>query len=225
MRRPRGMLARMKPLDLLNLLVTLDVLIQEGSVVGAARRLNLSTPAMSRSLARIREAVGDPVLVRSGAGWRPRRARWPCANKCATWSNKPRPCWAPFGQDVNLATLERVFTLRANDVFVGGFGGRLREHLRRYARAPRCASSRKASTIRARWTTTPTCTSAPCRNSAPTSRCRRCSRRTSTAWPAAGTRSSTAPSRRAVSPPMNTSACRDAAAATARSTKRWPSRA
>ena len=43
---PRGMLARMKPLDL-NLLVTLDVLIQEGSVVGAARRLNLSTPAMS----------------------------------------------------------------------------------------------------------------------------------------------------------------------------------
>ena len=52
------MLARMKPLDL-NLLVTLDVLIQEGSVVGAARRLNLNTPAMSRSLARIREAVGD----------------------------------------------------------------------------------------------------------------------------------------------------------------------
>ena len=40
---PAGMLARMKPLDL-NLLVTLDVLIQEGSVVGAARRLNLSTP-------------------------------------------------------------------------------------------------------------------------------------------------------------------------------------
>ena len=66
-----------------------------------------------------------------------------------------------FGQDVNMATLERIFTLRANDVFVGGFGGRLREHLRRYARAPRCASSRKASTIRARWTTTPTCTSAP----------------------------------------------------------------
>ena len=88
------MLARMKPLDL-NLLVTLDVLIQEGSVVGAARRLNLSTPAMSRSLARIREAVGDPVLVRSGRGLAPTRARWPCANKCATWSNKPRPCWAP----------------------------------------------------------------------------------------------------------------------------------
>ena len=58
----------MKPLDL-NLLVTLDVLIQEGSVVGAARRS--TTPAMSRSLARIREAVGDPVLVRSGRGLAP----------------------------------------------------------------------------------------------------------------------------------------------------------
>ena len=67
------MLARMKPLDL-NLLVTLDVLIQEGSVVGAARA-RLSTRPPRRSLARIREAVGDPVLVRSGRGWRPRRAR------------------------------------------------------------------------------------------------------------------------------------------------------
>ena len=47
----------------LNLLLTLDVLIQEGSVAGAARRLNLSTPAMSRTLARIPRSGG-----RSGAG-------------------------------------------------------------------------------------------------------------------------------------------------------------
>ena len=37
-----------------NLLVTLDVLLSEGSVAGAARRLRLSPSAMSRALARLR---------------------------------------------------------------------------------------------------------------------------------------------------------------------------
>jgi DNA-binding transcriptional LysR family regulator len=51
-----------------NLLLSLDALLQEGSVTGAARRLGLSTPAMSHALARIRERFGDPMLVRSGRG-------------------------------------------------------------------------------------------------------------------------------------------------------------
>jgi Bacterial regulatory helix-turn-helix protein, lysR family len=42
-----------------NLLVALDVLLADGSVVGAARRLGLSASAMSRTLARLREATGD----------------------------------------------------------------------------------------------------------------------------------------------------------------------
>lgn len=50
------------------LLVSLDALLQEGSVTGAARRVGLSTPAMSHALARIRERLGDPILVRSGRG-------------------------------------------------------------------------------------------------------------------------------------------------------------
>ncbi|HEU4405774.1 MAG TPA: LysR family transcriptional regulator [Polyangiaceae bacterium] len=50
----------------LGLFVTLDALLQEGSVTGAARRLGLSTPAMSHALARIRERFGDPMLVRAG---------------------------------------------------------------------------------------------------------------------------------------------------------------
>ncbi|MGU1849543.1 LysR family transcriptional regulator, partial [Pseudomonas aeruginosa] len=50
----------------LNLLVALNVLLEEGSVVGAARRMHLSPPAMSRTLSRIREAVGDPIMVRAG---------------------------------------------------------------------------------------------------------------------------------------------------------------
>ncbi|MDB5964623.1 MAG: transcriptional regulator, LysR family, partial [Polaromonas sp.] len=51
-----------------NLLVTLDVLLAEGSVAGAARRLRLSPSAMSRSLARLRDTLGDPLLVRAGRG-------------------------------------------------------------------------------------------------------------------------------------------------------------
>lgn len=52
----------------LNILVSLDALFQEGSVTGAARRVGLSTPAMSHALARLRERLADPLLVRSGRG-------------------------------------------------------------------------------------------------------------------------------------------------------------
>ena len=52
----------------LGMLAHLDALLQEGSVTGAARRVGLSTPAMSHSLARIRERLGDPLLVRAGRG-------------------------------------------------------------------------------------------------------------------------------------------------------------
>ena len=55
----------MEPRDL-SLLLALDAMLQEGSVTLAARRLGLSTPAASHALARIRERLGDPLLVRSG---------------------------------------------------------------------------------------------------------------------------------------------------------------
>ena len=49
-----------------NLLLDLDTLLREGSVVGAARVLHLSAPAMSRRLTRLREAIGDPLFVPAG---------------------------------------------------------------------------------------------------------------------------------------------------------------
>src|SRR5881409_3364070 len=52
----------------LNLLVTLDAVLAEGSVARAARRLRLSPSAMSRALARLRATTGDPLLVRAGRG-------------------------------------------------------------------------------------------------------------------------------------------------------------
>jgi DNA-binding transcriptional LysR family regulator len=50
----------------LSLLLTLDALLQEANVTLAARRLGLSTPAASHALARIRERLDDPILVRAG---------------------------------------------------------------------------------------------------------------------------------------------------------------
>jgi DNA-binding transcriptional LysR family regulator len=55
----------MESLDL-NLLLSLDALLQEGSVTRAAQRVGLSTPAMSHALSRIRAQLEDPILVRSG---------------------------------------------------------------------------------------------------------------------------------------------------------------
>ncbi|MFS2054130.1 LysR family transcriptional regulator, partial [Variovorax sp. CT11-76] len=52
----------------LNLLPALDALLTEGSVTGAARRLELSVSAMSRTLTRLREATGDRLLLQAGRG-------------------------------------------------------------------------------------------------------------------------------------------------------------
>ena len=50
----------------LNLLVAFDVLLQERSVTRAARRLNVTQPAMSASLRRLREAFQDEILIQHG---------------------------------------------------------------------------------------------------------------------------------------------------------------
>ncbi|MDH6594904.1 DNA-binding transcriptional LysR family regulator [Variovorax sp. TBS-050B] len=55
----------------LNLLVTLDMLLAERSVTRAAERLNLSQPAVSVQLARLRELFGDPLLLPAQRGMRP----------------------------------------------------------------------------------------------------------------------------------------------------------
>jgi len=48
----------------LNLLVALDALIAEGHVGRAARKIGLSQPATSHALNRLRDLLGDPLLVR-----------------------------------------------------------------------------------------------------------------------------------------------------------------
>jgi DNA-binding transcriptional LysR family regulator len=51
----------------LNLLVALDALLAEASVGRAAARIGLSQPATSHALRRLRDVMGDPLLVRVGA--------------------------------------------------------------------------------------------------------------------------------------------------------------
>jgi len=52
----------------LNLLTSLDVLLDERNVTRAARRLGVSQPAVSHNLRRLRELLGDPLLVRTPRG-------------------------------------------------------------------------------------------------------------------------------------------------------------
>ncbi|WP_421556171.1 LysR family transcriptional regulator [Pseudomonas kitaguniensis] len=55
----------------LNLLVILDALLSEQHVTRAAERLHLSQPAVSHALARLRDLLNDPLLVRQAGKWVP----------------------------------------------------------------------------------------------------------------------------------------------------------
>lgn len=55
----------------LNLLVTFMVLFREESVSKAATYLSVTQPAVSGSLARLRERFDDPLFLRTGKGVRP----------------------------------------------------------------------------------------------------------------------------------------------------------
>jgi DNA-binding transcriptional LysR family regulator len=105
----------------LNLLVVLDVLLAEGSVAGAARRLRLSPSAMSRSLARLREATGDPLLVRAGRGLVPTPRAIELRGQVGRVVQDGEAILRPAGT-LDLGRLVRTFTLRTSEGFVETFG-------------------------------------------------------------------------------------------------------
>lgn len=108
----------------LNLLITLDVLLSEGSVARASRRLRLSPSAMSRALARLRATTGDPLLVRAGRGLVPTPRAEVLRARVHDLVQEAQGVLLPVEQ-VDLATLVRTFTLRTSDGFVENFGPRL----------------------------------------------------------------------------------------------------
>src|SRR5216117_1919243 len=107
-----------------NLLVTLDVLFNEGSVARAARRLRLSPSAMSRALARLREATGDPLLVRAGRGLVPTPRAEELKQQAGRVVQDAETLLRP-ARLLDLAKLDQIFTLRTNEGFVEEFGPRL----------------------------------------------------------------------------------------------------
>ncbi|MFJ5807259.1 LysR family transcriptional regulator [Streptomyces sp. NPDC093093] len=108
----------------LNLLVALDVLLEESSVSRAAARLHLSEPAMSRTLGRIRKALGDPVLVRAGRTMVPTPHALAVHGEVRAVVERARALFLSGGQ-VDLATLTRTFTILANDAFTAVSGAAL----------------------------------------------------------------------------------------------------
>lgn len=117
----------------LGLLAALDALLQEGSVTGAGRRMGLSVPAVSHTLARLRALLGDPLLVRAGRSMvlTPRaealkpRVRSVVAEAQQTLA--PERAFAP-------ATLERTFVVHATDYVLTVLGAAVDRALR--AKAP-----------------------------------------------------------------------------------------
>jgi DNA-binding transcriptional LysR family regulator len=107
----------------LNLLMTLDVLLAEGSVARAAQRLRLSPSAMSRALARLRQTTGDPLLVRAGRGLVPTpRARELRERVSQLVHGAEAEAVLRPAEKLDPKRLARTFTLRTSDGFVENFG-------------------------------------------------------------------------------------------------------
>ena len=117
----------------LNLLSVLDALLQEGSVSGAARRLHLTSPAVSRSLAKLRELTGDPLLVRAGRNLVPTpladQLRERAHEVLAEVHEVLAPATRPSDADLE-RTLDTTFTVRAGPDNAEGFGPALVEQVR-----------------------------------------------------------------------------------------------
>src|SRR4051812_1313225 len=108
----------------LNLLVTLDVLLAEMSVARAARRLRLSPSAMSRTLARLRETTGDPLLVRAGRGLAPTPRALELRERVGRLVHDAEAVLRPAAV-LDFRKLARSFTLRTSEGFVENFGPEL----------------------------------------------------------------------------------------------------
>lgn len=118
----------------LNLLTTLDVLLEERSVTGAAGRLHLSVPATSRALARCRTAFDDPLLVRAGRRYVLTPRAMELRPRVRVLLKEAAALAAPAGA-FDPGTVERTFAIRSGDGFHVAHGDDLVRRMR--AEAPR----------------------------------------------------------------------------------------
>jgi DNA-binding transcriptional LysR family regulator len=104
-----------------NLLLALDALLRTGSVTAAARRRNVSPPAMSHTLSRLRVAVGDPLFVRAGNRLVPTPRAIAMRERVSRAASELDALLRPE-QPLDIATLERTFTIRASDATIVTLG-------------------------------------------------------------------------------------------------------
>ncbi|MFD9291122.1 LysR family transcriptional regulator [Streptomyces sp. NPDC060030] len=105
----------------LNLLTALDALLEEGSVTGAATRLHVTAPAMSRSLGRIRKATGDQILVRTGRSMVPTSRALAMRAEVHTLVQQAHHLLSAQ-EELDLTALDRVFTVRWHDALTAACG-------------------------------------------------------------------------------------------------------
>jgi DNA-binding transcriptional LysR family regulator len=117
----------MKHYDL-NLLTALDALLSTGSVTAAAQRMHLSTPAMSHTLARLREVMGDALFVRAGRKLVPTPKALALMEPVRQVLAQAQALIAPTDAQ-DLARVQRSFTVRAPDGTAVVFGAALSEAL------------------------------------------------------------------------------------------------
>jgi DNA-binding transcriptional LysR family regulator len=128
----------------LNSLVTLDVLLAEGSVARAARRLRLSPSAMSRALARLRETTGDPLLVRAGRGLVPTPRALELRERVGQVVQDGKAVLRA-AEKLDLERLVRTFTMLTSEGFVENFGPGLIARVRGQAPGVRLRFAQKSN--------------------------------------------------------------------------------
>ena len=115
----------------LNLLVALDALLREANVSRAAMRIGLSQPAASHALQRLRDLIGDPLLVRNGSRMELTRRALGLRAPLAQTLDQVRGLFLPDAFDA--ASSDRQFRLMMPDLTVELLMPRLMEKIMRIA--------------------------------------------------------------------------------------------
>lgn len=133
-------MAELRDLDL-NLLVVFQYLLEERNLSAVARRLDLSQPAVSNALRRLRQALGDDLFVRTSHGMQPtpqaERLGGPVGEALALLSHT-----LDASQDFRPHASDRRFRIAMSDVGEIHFMPRLMEQCALQAPAVRIDSVR-----------------------------------------------------------------------------------
>ena len=117
----------------LNLFVVFEAIVQTGSLTAAARELNLSQPAVSHALARLRETLGDPLFTRQGRRMLPTAYARGLTVQVRQALNALQSGIKGEPQGFDAARSDRVFTIGMRDILEALTLPGLMAHIRQHA--------------------------------------------------------------------------------------------